>query len=50
VIAAVGAVVVLHESVNPRLAMASLVVIGGVSLVLSARSRARGRRDVSRAA
>ena len=40
VIAAVGAVVVLHESVNPRLAVASLAVIGGVSLVLSARTRA----------
>ena len=37
VIAAVGAVVVLHESVNPRLAVASAAVIGGVSLVLSAR-------------
>ena len=42
VIAAAGAVVVLHESVNPRLAVASLAVIGGVSLVLSARTRARG--------
>jgi len=37
VIAAVGAVVVLHESVNPRLAISSVAVIGGVALVLSAR-------------
>jgi len=37
VIAAIGAVVVLHESVNPRLALASLAVIGGVALVLSVR-------------
>ena len=37
VIAAVGAVAVLHESVNPRLAISSVAVIGGVALVLSAR-------------
>ena len=39
VIAAAGAVVVLHEGVNPRLAVSSAAVIGGLTLVLSARSR-----------
>ena len=39
-IAAAGAVVVLHESVNPRLAISSAAVIGGVALVLSARRTA----------
>ena len=39
VIAAVGAVVVLHESVNPRLAVSAAAVIGGLALVLSARGR-----------
>jgi drug/metabolite transporter (DMT)-like permease len=37
VIAAVGAVVVLHESVNPRLGISTVAVIGGLALVLSAR-------------
>jgi drug/metabolite transporter (DMT)-like permease len=37
VIAAAGAVVVLNEAVNPRLPAASVAVIGGVALVLSAR-------------
>jgi drug/metabolite transporter (DMT)-like permease len=40
IIAAAGAVVVLHESVNPRLAVSSAAVIGGVALVLSARRSA----------
>ena len=44
VIAAAGAVVVLHESVNPRLAVASVAVIGGVGLVLG---MARARSDRS---
>jgi drug/metabolite transporter (DMT)-like permease len=35
-IAAAGAVVVLHEALNPRLAISSAAVIGGVALVLSA--------------
>jgi drug/metabolite transporter (DMT)-like permease len=39
VIAAAGAVVVLGESVNPRLAVSSLAVIGGLALVLSDRAR-----------
>jgi drug/metabolite transporter (DMT)-like permease len=39
-IAAAGAVVVLHESVNPRLAISSAAVIGGVALVLTARRSA----------
>ena len=39
-IAAAGAVVFLHEAINPRLAISSVAVIGGVALVLSARTRA----------
>jgi drug/metabolite transporter (DMT)-like permease len=35
-LAAAGAVVFLHESLNPRLAISSAAVIGGVALVLSA--------------
>ena len=38
VIAAAGAVAFLHESVNPRLAVSAAAVIGGLGLVLSARS------------
>jgi drug/metabolite transporter (DMT)-like permease len=34
VIAAAGAVVVLHESVNPRLAVSAAAVLGGLALVL----------------
>ena len=41
VIAAAGAVVVLHESVSPRLAASGAAVIGGLALVLSDRARAR---------
>ena len=40
VIAAAGAVVFLHESVNPRLAISGAAVIGGLALVLSDRARA----------
>jgi len=40
VIAAAGAVVFLHESVNPRLAISGMAVIGGLALVLSDRVRA----------
>jgi drug/metabolite transporter (DMT)-like permease len=41
VIAAIGAVAVLGESVGPRLATAGAAVIGGLGLVLSDRARAR---------
>jgi drug/metabolite transporter (DMT)-like permease len=41
VIAAAGAVVFLHESVSPRLAVSGAAVIGGLALVLSDRARAR---------
>jgi drug/metabolite transporter (DMT)-like permease len=41
VIAAIGAVAVLGESVSPRLAISGAVVIGGLALVLSDRARAR---------
>ena len=40
VIAAAGAAMLLQESVNPRLAVSSAAVIGGVGLVLSERTRA----------
>jgi drug/metabolite transporter (DMT)-like permease len=40
VIAAAGAVVFLHESVSPRLAISGAAVIGGLTLVLSDRVRA----------
>jgi len=40
VIAAAGAVVVLHESVNPRLAVSAAAVLGGLALVLGSPRRA----------
>ena len=39
VIAAAGAVVILHESVNPRLAVSAAAVIGGLALVLGSPRR-----------
>jgi drug/metabolite transporter (DMT)-like permease len=41
VIAALGAVALLGETVNPRLASAGAAVLGGVAVVLSERARAR---------
>ena len=41
VIAAAGAVLLLHESVSPRLASSGVAVIGGLALVLSDRIRPR---------
>jgi drug/metabolite transporter (DMT)-like permease len=43
VIAAAGAVALLHETVNPRLAASGVAVLGGVGLVLSERARRRTR-------
>jgi len=40
VIAAAGAVVILHESVNPRLAVSAAAVLGGLGLVLWSPRRA----------
>ncbi len=40
VIAALGAVVFLGESVSPRLVLSGVAVLGGIALVLSARHRA----------
>ena len=40
VIAAAGAVVFLHESVNPRLAVSAAAVLGGLGLVLWSPRRA----------
>ncbi len=39
VIAAAGAVVLLHEQVSPRLLLSGMAVLGGVALVLSRRER-----------
>ena len=39
VIAAAGAVVLLHEQVSPRLLLSGMAVLGGVALVLSRRNR-----------
>jgi drug/metabolite transporter (DMT)-like permease len=41
VIAALGAVALLHETLNPRLAIAGVAVLGGLGLVLSDRPRPR---------
>ena len=41
IIAAFGAVAILHETLTARLAVAALAVIGGVSLVISERSSRR---------
>jgi drug/metabolite transporter (DMT)-like permease len=41
VIAAFGAVALLHESVSARLAISGLAVIGGIGLVLSDRATRR---------
>jgi drug/metabolite transporter (DMT)-like permease len=42
VIAAVGGVVILSESVTTRLVIASLAVVGGVGFAVAARSRRGG--------
>jgi drug/metabolite transporter (DMT)-like permease len=44
VIAAGGAVALLHETLSPRLAVSACAVLGGLSLVLSQRARARTAR------
>ena len=40
-IAAIGGVLLLSEAITPRLALASVAILGGIALVLASRSRAR---------
>jgi drug/metabolite transporter (DMT)-like permease len=41
-IAAVGGVLLLGEAITPRLAVASLAILGGIAIVLAGRSRRTG--------
>ncbi len=42
-LAALGGVLLLGETLTPRLALASLAILGGVALVLASRARRQGR-------